>query len=439
MAVMDEVRTHFSSHPDYVNQQLQLASETFTITGLKSLINFPQTIHMVRESLLTASINRLELTQVFTGLGQTIPAETNRLISDILDGMLIAVHDASGLCVSIYPVPQPNSRPISLPVMENNVGGGNSAFNENLNSNMVLLRSQLNSSDLQMKTYILGKLVKTKVIVCYMDSLIDEQLLDNLTQKLESNITTDISNMKELSSVLEFSKFSLVTHYMTYELPQNAEKALKNGKVILFQERLPFAIVLPSLISDLFVTEDDMNHPPVYTWLLRCLRLIGLLTTLIVPGLYVAIVSVNPDVLRFELAHSIARSRLDVPYPAIIEALLLLGIMELIMEAIIRLPSSIGPTVTMVGGIVLGQAVVDAKLVSNLLIIVVAAATISNAVVVGFRNSYSLRLFKYLLLFLAALLGVLGLLSGLVIICAYLAGIRTLGVPFLQLIRPKGE
>ncbi|SFD77813.1 GerA spore germination protein [Paenibacillus catalpae] len=439
MAAMDEVRTHFSSYPDYVNQQVQIATETFTITGLKSLINFPQTIYMVRDSLLTASINKLELVEVFAGLGQTVPAETTGLISEILDGMLIAMHNASGICVSIYPVPQPNSRPISMPIMENNVGGGNSAFNENLEANIILLRSHLNTSDLQMKNYVMGNLVKSNVVVCYMESLIDKQMLGNLTHKLESKQSTDISNIKELSSVLEFSNFSLVTHYMTYELPQNAAKALKDGKAVLFQERLPFAIVLPSLISDLFVTEDDTNHPPIYTWLLRSLRLIGLLTTLIVPGLYVALVSVNPDVLRFELAHSIARSRLDVPYPAIVEALLLLIIMELIMEAIIRLPSSIGPTVTMVGGIVLGQAVVDAKLVSNLLIIIVAAATIANAAVVGFRNSYALRLLKYLLLFLAAFLGVLGLLTGLVIICAYVAGIRTLGVPYLQLIKPKGE
>ncbi|WP_336773384.1 spore germination protein [Paenibacillus sp. MMO-58] len=439
MDALDEVRAHFSSYPDYVNQQLQIASETFTITGLKSLINFPQTVYMVRDSLLTASLNRLKLIDVFAGLGQIIPGESNRLISEITDGMLVAVHHVSGQWVSIYPVPQPNSRSIAMPIMENNVGGSNSAFNENLESNITLLRSHLNTKDLQLKTYTFGSHVKTRVILCYLDSCTDMELLSSLTQKLESGQAKDISNIQNLSSILGFSKFSMITRYMTYELPQNAAKALKDGKAVLFQERLPFSIVLPNLISDLFVTEDDMNHPPVYTWLLRILRLIGILTTLIVPGLYVALVSVNPDVLRFELAHSIARSRLDVPYPAIVEALLLLVIMELIMEAIIRLPSSIGPTVTMVGGIVLGQAAVDAKLVSNLLIIVIAAATIANATVVGFRNSYSIRVFKYLLLILSAFLGVLGLLSGLVILCTYLAGIRTLDVPYLQLRRTKGE
>ncbi|WP_127492347.1 spore germination protein [Paenibacillus glycanilyticus] len=439
MAAMDEVNSHFSSYPDYVNQKLQIASDTFTFAGLKSLINFPQTIYMVRDPLLTASIGKLELIDVFVSLGHKIPGQPDSIISQIMDGMLVAVHDASGIIVSIYPVPQPNSRPISMPTMENSIGGATSAFNEDLEANIVLLRSHLNCPDLKIQAYNFGGHVKSRVILCYIDNEIDPHLLDNLTQKLEAHQKTEISNLEEFAHILKFSKYSLVNHYMTYELPQNAVRALKNGKAVLFIERVPFSIALPSIFSDFFISEDDMNHPPIYLWLLRSLRFIGALLTLILPGLYVALVSVNPDVLRFELAHSIARSRLDVPYPAIIEALLLLCILELIMEAIIRLPGSIGPTITMVGGIVLGQAVVEAKLVSNLLIIILAATTIANAVVVGFQNTYSLRLFKYLLLFMSAFLGVLGLLSGLLILCAYIAGIRTLGVPYLQLFRARGE
>ncbi|GLX70560.1 spore germination protein [Paenibacillus glycanilyticus] len=439
MSAIEEVNSHFSTFPDFVCQKLQIASESFTFVGLKSLINFPQTMYMVRDPLLTATINNLMVIDVFAGLGQPISVQSETIIAEIMDGMLVAIHDASGMGVSIYPVPQPNSRTISLPTMENSIGGATSSFNENLESNITLLRSHLNCPELQVKAYNFGGNVKSRVILCYMEETIDPILLDNLTQKLESNQDLEIATMKELSLILDFSRYSFVTHYMTYELPQNAVRAIKNGKAVLFIERMPFAIVLPSIFSDLFMSEDDMNHPPIYAWLLRSLRFIGTLTTLILPGLYVALVSVNPDVLRFELAHSIARSRLDVPYPAIIEALLLLCILELIMEAIIRLPNSIGPTITMVGGIVLGQAVVEAKLVSNLLIIILAATTIANAAVVGFQNTYALRLFKYLLLFLSAFLGVLGLLSGLLILCAYVAGIRTLGVPYLQLIRAKGD
>ncbi|WP_164545600.1 spore germination protein [Paenibacillus albus] len=437
MLTLDAVKDHFSSNPDYVYQRVHIGGEVISVTGLKSLINFPQSLHLLREPLLA---HETFSTEQFIGLGQPLlPANTDTIINEILDGMLIALHDASGECIRIIPVPQPLSRQVSTPLTENNVRGSSSAFNEDIDTNVGLLRKHLNTSNLKIDHYSCGSIVKNTVMLCYLQQTIDPVLLRTITETLESQLETEVSNLRELSKLFKFSNLSFVSRYLATELPQMAARALKDGKAVIFIERIPFAIILPSLISDMFMTEDDLNHPPVFTILLRSLRIIGALMTLIAPGLYVAIVSVNPDVLRYELAHTIAISRLDVPYPAIIEALLLLLILELIMEAIIRLPSSIGPTVTMVGGIVLGEAVVQAKLVSSLLIIVLAAVTISNATVVGFQNSYSIRLFKYLLLFLSALFGVTGMLSGIIIVCAYLSGVTTLGVPYLQLKQPKGE
>ncbi|WP_279326186.1 spore germination protein [Bacillus litorisediminis] len=150
-------------------------------------------------------------------------------------------------------------------------------------------------------------------------------------------------------------------------------------------------------------------------------------------------VSVNPEVLRIELALSVAQSREGVPYPALVEIIMLLIILELIMEASVRLPKSIGPTITMVGGIILGQAAVEAKLVSNLLIIILAATTIANSTVVGFQNSNSIRLFKYLIVLMASMFGILGILAGIFIICTYLASVKTFGIPFINLSSSKGE
>lgn len=436
MFTLDAVKEHFSSNPDFVCSRVHIGSEVISVAGLKSLINFPQSVRLLREPLLASDAFTI---QKFAELGRALPANSDRIIHEILNGMLFAVHDATGVCISIIPVPQSLSRSISNPLTENNVRGSSSAFNEDIDTNVGLLRKHLNSSELQISRYACGSIVKNTVMLCYLKQKINPQLLHSLISTLESHLDSEVSNLRELSKLFRFSNLSLVSRYLASELPQTAARALKDGKAVIFVERLPFAIILPSLISDLFMTEDDLNHPQVFTILLRVLRVIGALITLLAPGLYVALVSVNPDVLRYELAHTIAISRSDVPYPAIIEALLLLVILELIMEAIIRLPSSIGPTVTMVGGIVLGEAVVAAKLVSSLLIIVLAAVTISNATIVGFQNSHSIRLFKYLLLFLSALFGVTGLLAGIVIVCTYLSSVTTLGVPYLQLKQPKGE
>ncbi|UOQ48120.1 spore germination protein [Gracilibacillus caseinilyticus] len=132
------------------------------------------------------------------------------------------------------------------------------------------------------------------------------------------------------------------------------------------------------------------------------------------------------------MALSIAQSRQNVPYPSLIEIFLMLLILELILEASVRLPRSIGPTITMVGGIIIGQAVVNANLVSNLLIIILAATTIANFAIVGIQNSFALRFYKYLIVLTSAVYGVFGLLSGMVFIMAYLGSIQTFGVSYLS-------
>jgi hypothetical protein len=234
-----------------------------------------------------------------------------------------------------------------------------------------------------------------------------------------------------------FYSRELIPKFNTTELPQEAVNALRKGRIVLFLDRLPFALILPSLLWDMFIHVNDKNLPPPITVALRLLRLLGVLVTLIMPGLYVALVSVNPEVLRIELALSIAQSREGVPYPAFIEIVLMLIVLEMTLEASVRLPASIGPTVTMVGGIILGQAVVTAQLVSNLLIIILAVTTIANSTVVGVQNSLAIRFFKYVIVVLASIFGVFGIVSAVVFVCAYLAGVNTFGISYLYIPRTE--
>lgn len=256
---------------------------------------------------------------------------------------------------------------------------------------------------------------------------------------IESNLDKDIPNLLAFSKLLGFSKWTLISRFNTTELPENVASALRVGKVVLFLDRFPFALILPNLLMDMFAEENDRNFPLFFMIIIRFLRVVGLLTNMLIPGLYVALVSVNPDVLRIEMALSIASSRIAVPYPAMIETLLLLVILELILEASIRLPKTIGPTITMVGGIILGQAVVQAKLVSNILIIILAATTIASFTVIGFHNAISIRISKYLLLILSAIYGVLGLFVGIVVVCAYLASVSSFGFPYVYRWKARGD
>ncbi|MEK4117893.1 spore germination protein [Paenibacillus sp. FSL W8-0919] len=256
--------------------------------------------------------------------------------------------------------------------------------------------------------------------------------MHSVQAKIKAGRDQEVDHIQQLGNILGVNPWSFVPNFNMTEMPQNAAHSLQQGKIVLMIDRYPFAIILPSLIMDMFCLKDDYNYALPFMYLIRFLRIVGALIATIIPGLYVALVSVNPEVLRLQLALSIANSRQDVPYPAFVETLLLLIVLELILEASVRLPKSVGPTITMVGGIILGQAAVSAKLVSNLLIIVLAGTTIASSTVVGFQNSVTLRVFKYVLIILSAIYGMLGLLAGIVVVCAYLGQQTSMGIPYLS-------
>ncbi|MFC4807762.1 spore germination protein [Paenibacillus sp. GCM10023250] len=442
MSVVTELERHYEREEDFMVHRAYFGGASVALVGFKSMIDFPQTLTMIRQQLHDGGGSEEELLRMLAGLGCKLANRLQELTAALRDAKLIVVHEPSESVFSLYPILQQLHRPISEPLMENPILNPNGAFNEDMDLNLGMLRKRINSDDFHFLTYSFCHTYKSRVTLAYLEGAIHPSLLRKLTDRLKSRelqSSLDIDNLQDLTKLLGLSKYGIVTRFRTCETPANAVRALRNGRAVIFIESLPYAIVVPSLASDFIMSEEDRNYPQPIAIFLRVYRVFGLLLMILLPALYVSLVSVNPDVLRFELAHSIAKSRLEVPYPAFVETLVMMIVLELLMEALIRLPASIGPAITMVGGIVLGQAAVAAKLVSNLLIIVLAAGTISGATAVGFQNVLTFRMFKYVTLVLSALYGVLGLMSGLVLVCAYLACEKTLDIPYLQANKPEGE
>ncbi|MDI4644978.1 spore germination protein [Cohnella hashimotonis] len=410
-----------------------LTDQPVVLAGYNSQIDLPQTIALLRQMALNAASADKPPFDPSSGIGTPMNDPGEREILDaIAAGQMLIFSYAGDRCMKLVPVHRTLSRAIEAPTTENVLRGAISAFNEDLDTNIGLVKKHFSSEKLRLRSYALGGDQRRRTALLYMEGQIHEQLLQSIVRKIEALPDRDVPDLEALSDLLGFSKWTLITRYNTTELPQEAASALARGKAVLLLDRFPFALVLPSLVSDLFVSQSDRNFPVFFKFSFQVLRVLGVLTNVLLPGLYVALVSVNPEVLRIEIALSIAGSREGVPYPALVETLLLLLILELTLESTIRLPKTIGPTITMVGGIILGQAVVQANLVSNVLIIILAASTIANFTVIGFQNTTSLRLYKYLLLFLSAMFGVLGLFVGIVVICAYLGQVSTFGIPYLS-------
>ncbi|MEJ9219339.1 spore germination protein [Paenibacillus glucanolyticus] len=433
MDLKQRLADYFRANADYFNVEIQLLQYRVQVIGLDSLVDLPQSIAMLQTQTTNMVDDSLSPDSLLKIIGQLVDPDLGAIVPDIIKGNLIVLEPLSGTCCAVLPISKVVTRSIGPAETENTLYGSSSSFLEDLNTNIGILRKHCTSANLKVETYKVGKSNPKAVLLIYVEDQVKPALIDNLRKKIEAGLDKDIQHLQQLEKILGSNPWTLVARFNATELPQNAAHSLQQGKVVLMIDRLPFAVIIPSLIWDMFCMKDDHNFPLPFMYLIRLLRILGALIATIIPGLYVALVSVNPEVLRLQLALSIAHSRQDVPYPAMVETLLLLVVLELILEASIRLPKSIGPTVTMVGGIILGQAAVAAKLVSNLLIIVLAGTTIASSTVVGFQNSVPIRVFKYLLIILSAIYGVLGLLAGIVLICAYMGNQSSMGVPYLSM------
>lgn len=443
LQLADRLKQRFENEADFALIHTYLGRLPVTLAGYKTLIDIPETMKILSFTAMQISkADEVPVVDLLKGLGKVaeINNDEQKAAELILNGGLVMIHEFTGTCIGLVSVvPASLTRPVSTPYTENILRGSITAFNEDIDTNIGIMRKNLVNAALQSKIYILGRQNTTKLGLLYLENTVNANFLKKLQNHIENHLQAEICNIQELSVMLGYPAHTLFTRFNSSEMPQEAVSALKKGKVILFMDRFPFAIIMPSLLSDMYDLQDDTNFPYSFMIFLRLLRITGILITLLMPGLYVALVSVNPEVLRIELALSVAKSRIDVPYPAFVETFLLLIVLELILEASIRLPRTIGPTVTMVGGIILGEAVVSAKLVSNLLIIILAATTIASSTVAGYQNTVSLRLLKYLVLVLCSIYGILGLVSGIVIIAAYIASIETFGVPYFQFGRSKDD
>jgi hypothetical protein len=433
---LEEIKTVFKKCDDFFLQHDYLFNQPVILFGLSTLIDIPQT----KKSLeINLDMPKYSLQEVLNHNLEKVASEKNNIIEAIIAGKLILYIPDIGKYIIMEAIAKPLNRAIDLPTNENVIQGPLDSFTEDIETNIGIIRKHFRTKSLTLKIISTGIEQKKNIALIGLEKHVNQNLMKKIEKQLKEKNDQEIHDAQSLVKTLGFSSWEMVPKYKSTEIPIEVVASLKKGKVVLIIDNSPFALILPNFLWDMFTTDNDRNFPIPLMLFIRAIRVVGVIVATLMPGIYVALVSVNPEVLQLELGLSIAQSREGVPYPALVEVLMMLIILELILEASVRLPKSIGPTLTMVGGIILGQAIISAKLVSNLLTIVVAATTIANSTVVGVQNHLMLRLLKYIIVILAAIYGVLGILAGIVLICAYFAGINTYCISYIDYQIPKDE
>ncbi|MFF0826611.1 spore germination protein [Brevibacillus sp. NPDC003359] len=316
---------------------------------------------------------------------------------------------------------------------EASVQGPSFALTEDSFANINLIRRRYASSNLIVKEKEVGKKPKAKLYVLYDKHVVKETVLQELLQKIDDIQDEFIQASGQLENLLSQKKFNLVPLMLVTERPDRIVFNLSHGKIVILVNGSPFALIAPAVFYDFMSAMDDRYQTYWVGIGLVILRYISLFLTMCLPAMYIAVISHNPEIFQVQFALSIAGSRAPVPYSSFVEVLFMLFLIEVLIEASIRLPKYIGSTATTVGGLILGQAAQEAGLVSSVMIIITSTVAIANFVVPINEMSFAIRLVKYPLIVFATLFGILGLISGVFCFLVYLVNLRSYGEPFFRL------
>ncbi len=321
--------------------------------------------------------------------------------------------------------------------VETTIQGPQAGFSESLPVNLGLIRQRYPNTSLMVESTTVGNLSKTKVMILHDSKFADPDTLNKI-KKFLADVDIDMFETGEqLFDSLKKSNRALFPLMMVTERPDRVAVNLSMGKVILLIQGSSYAVILPTVMKDLIASMEDIYQAYWIAKFLQFLRYTAFNLSMILPGLYVVVTSYNPELFRIQLALSIAGSRTGIPYPSFVEVLVMLFMVELLLEASIRLPKAIGPTATTVGGLILGQAAAEAGLVSNIMIVIVSFVAISNFVVPINAFSFTIRVLKYLILLFSTIFGLVGLVLGFFMIVAYMVKLDSFGEPFLSAIQSK--
>lgn len=322
---------------------------------------------------------------------------------------------------------------------EKNLRGPKDSFTENYMMNLGLIRKRIKDPHLWLNETIVGRRSKTKVAVAYLQDVVPQEKVEKIVNKLKK---IDIDGILDCGYILEYLSPKQYTDFpkaVTTERPDLVCGSILDGKIAIIVENSPYVIVLPGLFMDFFQTADDYYQKPSNVTLSRALRFLAFLTTIMTPALYIAVTTFNQEIIPDRLLISIAVQREGVPIPTIFEILILITTFEILRESDIRIPSAMGSSISIVGALVLGDAAVNAGIVSPIVVIVVAMTSISGFLFTDIDFINALRFWRVIFLIASAIMGLVGFVVIGIIFLTKICSLEIMGTPYLTPLSPLNQ
>ena len=360
-------------------------------------------------------------------------SDVKKIIHAVLEGQVAVFYQDH---VYLVDVSGPKQREIQPSETETTITGPHEGFVESSETNLSMIRRRVKSSRLKVTKIPIGEVTKTDAYLLYVKGIANNEIVGDLISRLEKIEVDAVYDAHMLTQLIEDQPNSLFPQFITRERPDSIASGLVEGKIIIILEGSPAIIITPSSFFDFFETGDDYYQRWLTGTATRLLRYGAFMITIGFTALYVSVTTFHYEMIPESLLTTLAESRSKVPFAPIYEAILMEITLELLREAGARLPTKVGQTIGIVGGIVIGQAAVQAGITSNVLIIVVASSAIASFVVPSYVMSASIRLARFGLIVLAGLLGNFGIVIGITILVIHLSSLTSAGAPYMAPLSP---
>ncbi|MEW9671816.1 spore germination protein [Ammoniphilus sp. 3BR4] len=387
-----------------------------------TLLRFEELEHFLRNRVISAA-------QVSSG------GDFQEVTDRVLSGDTALILDGIGQALFIS-AKEWESRSVEEPATEAVIRGPREGFTESLRTNTSLIRRRLKTPTLKMESMKVGRLSKTDLAITYLDGIADESVVAEVRERIGRIDIDAILESGYIEELIEDNPYSVFPQVQYTERPDKVVGNLLEGKVGIIIDNTPFALIVPVTFYEMLQASEDYYGRFMMTTAIRWIRFLFVVIALLFPSLYIALLTFHQEMVPTTLLFSIAASRETVPFPAIVEALLMEISFEGLREAGVRLPRPVGQAVSIVGALVIGQAAVEAGIVSAPMVIVVSITGIASFIMPSFNQAITIRMLRFPMMILAAILGLYGILLGLLFILSHMCRLRSFGRPYLSPMAP---
>jgi hypothetical protein len=424
---------------DLVIRRCEVADRKAAVLFISGLVDEYKLDQFVMRPLLTCRISGESLEKQADDVFEACHIQETREFREWLDGLL------SGKCLVLFDgfsvailagVEGWPKRSVEQPSGESVVRGPREGFIETVKVNTALIRKRLKDPDLRVKEMKVGERTKTAVHLLYIEGITNEKIVEEVQRRISRIRIDGVLEGGYVEELIQDYVWSPFPQLQNTERPDSAVGHLLEGKVVILVDGTPHALIAPAIFSQFYTSPEDYYERFMIASFLRFLRLLSLVIALLLPSVYIALISIHPEMLPTILLNAVASDRQLVPLTSIQEALGMELSVEILREAAIRLPRPIGSTIGIVGALVIGETAVIAGLISPLMVVVVGLTTVSSYANPNYNAAISLRLLRFLLMISASILGLYGVMLVLLLILIHLVKLRSFGVPYLAPFSP---